>query len=70
MIWKDALQTKLKRKRLEFPNNDVVQAYQMKYSKSGSGRPVKRKIGTTAERDRYKQVNLFKSVSTRHVVFL
>lgn len=51
------MQTKLKRKRSEFPNNAAVQEYRMKYSQAGSGRPVKRKIGTTAQRDRYKQVN-------------
>ncbi|CAF4060894.1 unnamed protein product [Rotaria sp. Silwood2] len=55
-IWKDALQTKLKRKRFENQNNTVVQDYRLKYSRSGSGRPVKRKIGETAERDRYKQM--------------
>ena len=35
----------------------------MKYARSSSGRPVKRKIGETAERDRYKQVN---SVKLQH----
>ncbi|CAM2726060.1 unnamed protein product [Rotaria socialis] len=55
-VWKDALQTKLKRKRFENSNNGVVQEYRLKYSRSGSGRPVKRKIGETAERDRYKQM--------------
>ncbi|CAF3813633.1 unnamed protein product [Rotaria sp. Silwood1] len=54
-IWKDALQTKLKRKRFEYRNNTVVQEHLLKYSRSGFGRPVKRKIGETAERDRYKQ---------------
>ncbi|CAF4357344.1 unnamed protein product, partial [Rotaria magnacalcarata] len=55
-VWKDALQTKLKRKLFENPNNGVVQEYRLKYSRSGSGHPVKRKIGEIAERDRYKQV--------------
>ena len=35
----------------------VVQEYRLKYSRSGSGRLVKRKIGEIAERDPYKQVN-------------
>ncbi|CAF3419355.1 unnamed protein product, partial [Rotaria socialis] len=43
-------------KRFENSNNGVVQEYRLKYSRSGSGRPVKRKIGETAERDRYKQM--------------
>ncbi|CAF4012876.1 unnamed protein product, partial [Rotaria magnacalcarata] len=55
-VWKDGLQTKLKRKRFENPNNVVVQEYRLKYSRSGSGRSVKRKIGEIAERDRYKQM--------------
>ncbi|CAF1058741.1 unnamed protein product [Adineta steineri] len=55
-IWKDALQTKLKRKRTEHRDNSIVQEYQLKYSKSGSGRPVKRQLGETAQRDRYKQM--------------
>ena len=53
-IWKDALQTKLKRKRTEHRDSSVVQEYQLKYSRSGSGRPVKRQLGETAQRDRYK----------------
>lgn len=56
-IWKDALQTKLKRKRFEHRDNQVVQGVRLKYSNIGSGRPVKRKLGETAERDKYKQVN-------------
>ncbi|CAF1359983.1 unnamed protein product [Rotaria sp. Silwood1] len=55
-IWKDALQTKLKRTRNDHPNNDLVQEFRLKYSKLGSGRPVKQKIGEIAERDRHKQV--------------
>ncbi|CAF1503507.1 unnamed protein product [Adineta ricciae] len=55
-VWKDALQTKLKRQRSEHPDNVSVQEYRMRYSKSGSGRPVKRQVGTTAQRDRYKQM--------------
>ncbi|CAF1659459.1 unnamed protein product [Rotaria sp. Silwood1] len=55
-IWKDALQTKLKRTRNDHPNNDLVQEFRLKYSKLGSGRPVKQKIGEIAEHDRHKQV--------------
>ncbi|CAF1628145.1 unnamed protein product [Rotaria magnacalcarata] len=55
-IWKDALQTKLKRQRFEHRDNQIVQEFRLKYSRTGSGRPVKRKIGETAERDRYKQM--------------
>lgn len=55
-IWKDALQTKLKRIRADHPNNSLVQEFRLKYSKLGSGRPVKQKIGAIAERDRHKQV--------------
>ncbi|CAF1430413.1 unnamed protein product [Adineta steineri] len=55
-IWKDALQTELKRTRVDHPNNSLVQEFQLKYSKLGSGRPVKQKSGTIATRDRHKQV--------------
>ncbi|CAF1374408.1 unnamed protein product, partial [Adineta steineri] len=55
-IWKDALQTKLKRTRADHPNNSLVQEFRLKYSKLGSGRPVKQKSGTIATRDRHKQV--------------
>lgn len=41
-VWKDALQTKFKRKRLEHRDNIEVQHYQIKYSRVGSGRPVKK----------------------------
>ncbi|CAF4358749.1 unnamed protein product, partial [Adineta steineri] len=39
-IWKDTLQTKLKRKRTENLENVIVQNYRLKYSYAGSGRPV------------------------------
>ena len=55
-IWKDALQTKLKRKRSENSENIVVQQYRSKYSRVGSGRPVKRRLDEIAQRDRYRQV--------------
>lgn len=55
-IWKDALQTKLKRTRAGHPDNILVQEFRSKYSKLGSGRPVKQKIGEIAERDKHKQV--------------
>ncbi|CAF1286535.1 unnamed protein product [Rotaria sordida] len=55
-IWKDALQTKLKRTRADHPNNTLVQEFRLKYSKLGSGRPVKQKIDEFAERDRHKQM--------------
>ncbi|CAF4165901.1 unnamed protein product [Adineta steineri] len=55
-IWKDALQTKLKRTRADHPNNSLVQEFRLKYSKLGSGRPVKQKSGTIATRDRHKQM--------------
>ncbi|CAF3881149.1 unnamed protein product [Rotaria sordida] len=55
-IWKDALQTKLKLTRADHPNNSLVQEFRLKYSKLGSGCPVKQKIGEIAERDRHKQM--------------
>ncbi|CAF4644957.1 unnamed protein product, partial [Rotaria socialis] len=55
-IWKDALQTKLKRTRVDHPNSSLVQVFRSKYSNLGSGRPVKQKIGTVVERDRNKQM--------------
>ncbi|CAF1130352.1 unnamed protein product [Rotaria magnacalcarata] len=55
-IWKDALQTKLKRKRFENRNNNEVEHYQLKYSRIGSGRPVKKRIGEIAQKDRQKQI--------------
>ncbi|CAF1483719.1 unnamed protein product, partial [Rotaria sordida] len=54
-IWKDALQTKLKRKRFENRNNTEVQYYQLKYSRIGSGRPVKKQFGELAQKDWQKQ---------------
>jgi len=36
-----------------------VKQYQSKYSKFGSGRPVKKLVGEVAQRDRQKQVNLY-----------
>ncbi|CAF1519519.1 unnamed protein product [Rotaria sp. Silwood1] len=57
-IWKDAIQIKLKRKRFENRDNEEVKAYQSKYSRFGSGRPVKKMIGEVAERDRQKQIML------------
>ncbi|CAF3601582.1 unnamed protein product [Rotaria socialis] len=47
-IWKDALQAKLKRKRAENLDNIIVQDYHLKYSRAGSGRPVKRRLDETA----------------------
>ncbi|CAF4202867.1 unnamed protein product, partial [Adineta steineri] len=55
-VWKDALQTKLKRKRSEHSDNSIVQDYRSKYSRAGSGRPVKRRINEAAQRDRFKQL--------------
>ncbi|CAF2060439.1 unnamed protein product [Rotaria magnacalcarata] len=55
-IWKDALQTKLKRKRAENLDSIIVQDYRLKYSRAGSGRPVKRRLDETAQRDRYKSM--------------
>ncbi|CAF3427803.1 unnamed protein product [Rotaria socialis] len=57
-IWKDAVQTKLKRKRLQHRDHVDVKHHQSKYSKNGSGRPVKRMIGEVAQRDRQKQLML------------
>ncbi|CAF1262294.1 unnamed protein product [Adineta ricciae] len=57
-IWKDALQTKLKRTRTQHSGIDLVQEFRLKYSKIGSGRPVKQKIGEVAERDKHKQLVL------------
>ena len=57
-IWKDALQKKLKRKRFENRNNIEVQHYQLKYSRIGSGRPVKKRLGELAQKDREKQINI------------
>ncbi|CAF3542494.1 unnamed protein product [Rotaria socialis] len=57
-IWKDAVQTKLKRKRLQHRDHVDVKHHQSKYSKNGSGRPVKRMIGKVAQRDRQKQLML------------
>ncbi|CAF1576979.1 unnamed protein product, partial [Adineta steineri] len=54
-IWKEAVQIKLKRKRCEHKDNVEVQYHLMKYSKTGSGRPVKQMIGEVASRDRQKQ---------------
>lgn len=51
------MQTKLKRKRTEHFDNDIVKDYRSKYSRVGSGRPVKRRIDETAQRDRHKQVD-------------
>ncbi|CAF1077589.1 unnamed protein product [Adineta steineri] len=55
-IWKDALQTKLKRKRTENLENVIVQNYRLKYSYAGSGRPVKRRFNELAKRDRHIQM--------------
>jgi hypothetical protein len=57
-VWKDALQTKLKRKRSENSEHVEVQQYQLKYARVGSGRPVKKRIGEVAQRDRQKQVKI------------
>ena len=57
-IWKDALQTKLKRERFENRNNIEVQYYLLKYSRIGSGRPVKKQFGELAQKDWQKQVNV------------
>ncbi|CAF1426972.1 unnamed protein product, partial [Rotaria sordida] len=48
----------LERKRVEHRENEEVKAYQSKYSRFGSGRPVKKMIGEVAERDRQKQIIL------------
>lgn len=53
------MQTKLKRKRSENPNNPEVQQFRSTYSRSGSGRPVKRKLDQVAERCRHKQVTTY-----------
>ncbi|CAF1394708.1 unnamed protein product [Adineta ricciae] len=57
-IWKDALQTKLKRKRTENLDNIVIQNYRLKYSRTGFGRPVKQRVDEIAKRDRYTQMIL------------
>ncbi|CAF4179792.1 unnamed protein product, partial [Rotaria sordida] len=57
-IWKDAIQTKLKRKRYEHRDHADVQHYQSKYSRYGSGRSVKEMTGEVAQRDRQKQILL------------
>ncbi|CAF1356753.1 unnamed protein product [Rotaria sordida] len=57
-IWKDAIQTKLKRKRYEHRDHADVQHYQSKYSRYGSGRPVKKMTGEVAQRNRQKQILL------------
>ena len=49
------MQTKLKEKRSEHRDNIDVQQHQAKYSRIGSGRPVKKRIGEIAQRDRQKQ---------------
>ncbi|CAF1502699.1 unnamed protein product [Adineta ricciae] len=55
-IWKEAVQIKLKRKRGEHKDNVEVQYHLMKYSKTGSGRPVNTMTGEVAVRDRQKQI--------------
>ncbi|CAF1502715.1 unnamed protein product [Adineta ricciae] len=55
-IWKEAVQIKLKRKRGEHKDHVEVQYHLMKYSKTGSGRPVKTMFGEVAARDRQKQI--------------
>jgi hypothetical protein len=57
-VWKDALQTKLKRKRSENSDHTEVRQYQMKYARVGSGRPLKKRTGELAQRDRQKQVKI------------
>lgn len=52
------MQIKLKRKRYEHKDNVEVQYHLMKYSKTGSGLPVKKMIGEVAPRDRQKQVDI------------
>ncbi|CAF1237741.1 unnamed protein product [Adineta ricciae] len=52
----NALQTKFKRTRSDHSNNSLVQEFRLKYANPGSGRPVKQKIGSVAERDRHKQM--------------
>jgi hypothetical protein len=39
-----------------------VQYHLMKYSKTGSGRPVKKMIGEVAGRDRKKQLNIYQII--------
>ncbi|CAF1501930.1 unnamed protein product, partial [Adineta steineri] len=57
-VWKDALQTQLKRKRSENSDHIEVQQYQLKYARVGSGRPIKKRIGEVVQRDRQKQVKI------------
>jgi len=64
-VWKDALRTKLKRKRSENRDHVEVREYQMKYARIGSGRPLKKRTGELAPRDRQKQVkNLIDTLLT------
>ncbi|CAF1447885.1 unnamed protein product [Adineta steineri] len=66
-VWKDALQTKLKRKRSENSDHIEVQQYQLKYARVGSGRPIKKRIGEVVQRDRQKQMMLaFYDETTLH----
>ncbi|CAF4135158.1 unnamed protein product [Rotaria sordida] len=58
-IWKDAIQTKLKRKRYEYRDHADVQHYQSKYSRYSSGRLVKKMTGEVAQRDRQKEINIY-----------
>ena len=56
------MQIKLKRKRTEYKDHVEVQYHLMKYSKTGSGRPVKTMIGEVAARDRQKQVSTYNDI--------
>ncbi len=49
----------MKRTRNGHQDNIEVQHYRSKFSRVGSGRPVKKKVGEVAGRDRQKQVNFF-----------
>lgn len=60
VVWKEAVQTKLKRKRNDYQDNIEVQHNRSKFSRFGSGRPVKRKLDEIATRDKQKQVIFLK----------
>ncbi|CAF1362987.1 unnamed protein product [Adineta steineri] len=57
-VWKNALQTKLRRKRSENSDYIEVQQHQLKYVRVGSGRPIKKRIGEVIQRDCEKQMML------------
>ncbi|CAF3514816.1 unnamed protein product [Adineta steineri] len=66
-VWKDALQTKLKRKRSKNSDHIEVQQYHLKYVRVGVGHPIKKRIGEVVQRDRQKQMMLaFYDKTTLH----